>query len=95
MDGPVLVFPKLPACYVIKTWQGAVGVLQIAGFTDNPPGVKVRYKLVQNGVTYPDNLFLAMNSASLDRVPPIFLLRPQPCRRIGSRAAICLAKTVI
>ena len=76
MDGPLLVFPELPASYVIQTWQGAVGILQITGFTNNPPGVKIRYKLVQNGVTYPDNLFLAMNSASLDRVPPIFLLRP-------------------
>jgi len=50
MDGPILVFPKLPACFVIKTWQGAVGMLQITGFTNNPPGAKIRYKLVQNGV---------------------------------------------
>jgi hypothetical protein len=49
MDGPLLVFPKLPASYVIQTWQGAIGILQITGFTNSPPGVKIRYKLVQNG----------------------------------------------
>ena len=35
------------ANYVFKTRSGATGVLQIAGFTNNPNGVKLRYKLVQ------------------------------------------------
>ncbi len=33
--------------YAFKTREGGKGVLQITGFTDNPPGVKIRYKLVQ------------------------------------------------
>jgi hypothetical protein len=38
----------LPATFVFKTREGGMGILQITGFTDNPPGVKIRYKLVQN-----------------------------------------------
>ncbi len=37
------------ATWFFKTRQGRVGILQIAGFTENPRGVKIRYKLVQNG----------------------------------------------
>jgi hypothetical protein len=44
--------PKtLPATFLFKTREGGVGVLQITGFTDNPPGVKIRYKLVQPAVS--------------------------------------------
>ena len=32
-----------------KTRKGECGVLQITGFTDNPRGVKLRYKLVVTG----------------------------------------------
>lgn len=37
-----------------KTWffqtrEGSMGILQITGFTENPRGVKIRYKLAQNG----------------------------------------------
>jgi serine/threonine protein kinase len=39
---------ELPATFVFKTREGGTGILQITGFTDNPPGVKIRYKLVQN-----------------------------------------------
>lgn len=35
--------------WIFKTSQGAMGVLQITGFTENPRGVKLRYKLVQSG----------------------------------------------
>jgi predicted Ser/Thr protein kinase len=37
----------LPKVYLFKTREGGMGILQITGFTDNPPGVKLRYKLVQ------------------------------------------------
>ena len=37
----------LPATHLFKTSEGGMGLLQITGFTDNPPGVKLRYKLVQ------------------------------------------------
>src|ERR1019366_2882767 len=35
--------------YTFQTDDGQSGVLQITGFTENPRGVKIRYKLVQNG----------------------------------------------
>jgi serine/threonine protein kinase len=38
----------LPITYLFKSAAGNIGILQITGFTDNPPGVKIRYKLVQN-----------------------------------------------
>jgi hypothetical protein len=34
-----------------KTRDGQIGILQIAGFTDNPPAIKIRYKLVQPAST--------------------------------------------
>ncbi len=37
----------LPA-YVFKTPSGSTGLLQITGFTENPRGVKIRYKRVQS-----------------------------------------------
>ena len=37
----------LPATHLFKTSEGGIGILQIIGFTDNPPGVRIRYKLVQ------------------------------------------------
>lgn len=37
----------LPLTFAVETRQGVRGILQIAGFTENPRGVKIRYKLVQ------------------------------------------------
>jgi serine/threonine protein kinase len=34
--------------WLIRTQQGQTGLLQISGVTENPPGVKIRYKLVRN-----------------------------------------------
>jgi serine/threonine protein kinase len=43
-------FPdKLPLTMFLKTGAFKLGMLQIIGFTENPRGVKIRYKLVQNG----------------------------------------------
>ncbi len=36
-----------PQSFMFKTLSGHTGLLQITGFTDNPRGVKIRYKLVQ------------------------------------------------
>ncbi len=36
------------ATWLFQTRKGAMGILQINGFTDNPRGVKIRYKLVKN-----------------------------------------------
>ena len=43
------VFPDgfLPLTFAFETRQGVRGILQITGFTENPLGVKIRYKLVQ------------------------------------------------
>ncbi len=38
----------LPRPYIFKTKTGGVGLLQITGFTENPRGVKIRYKLVNS-----------------------------------------------
>ena len=35
--------------YYFRTRDDTWGVLQITGFSENPHGVKIRYKLVQNG----------------------------------------------
>ena len=43
----------LPATFRFKTREGGLGILQITGFTDRPPGVRIRYKLVQKGESLP------------------------------------------
>jgi serine/threonine protein kinase len=42
------VFPDglLPLTFAVETRQGVRGILEITGFTENPRGVKIRYKLV-------------------------------------------------
>ncbi len=43
-----------PHTFLFKTGSGKIGLLQITGFTENPRGVRIRYKLVQNsGVNNP------------------------------------------
>jgi hypothetical protein len=42
---------RLPATYVFQTREGGRGLLQITEFTDNPPGLKLRYKLVKIAAT--------------------------------------------
>ncbi len=37
----------LPLNFAFQTRQGGVGFLQITGFADNPPGVKIRYQLAK------------------------------------------------
>ncbi|HLP77702.1 MAG TPA: hypothetical protein VK327_12380, partial [Candidatus Paceibacterota bacterium] len=39
---------ELPVTFVIRTHEGSRGVVQITGFAENPPGVKIRYKLMQS-----------------------------------------------
>lgn len=34
--------------FALQTGRGAIGILQITGFTNNPAGVKIRYKLAQS-----------------------------------------------
>ncbi|MCC6824059.1 MAG: serine/threonine protein kinase, partial [Verrucomicrobia subdivision 3 bacterium] len=57
-----------PLTLAFQTSSGAMGLLQITGFTDHPRGVKLRYKLVQNGdrrLTNPP----AFSAAALTEVP--------------------------
>jgi hypothetical protein len=35
---------------VFKTREGGLGVVEITGFTENPRGVKIRYRLVETGM---------------------------------------------
>ena len=42
---------NIPFVYGFQTREGGRGLLQITGFTENPRGVKIRYKLVQNHVS--------------------------------------------
>jgi hypothetical protein len=42
-----LVAKELPTTFIIKTREGAVGLLQITGFQENPKGVRIRYKLLK------------------------------------------------
>ena len=41
--------PGQSGTFLFQTREGGKGILQITGFSENPPGVKLRYKLVQNG----------------------------------------------
>lgn len=52
---PVFLTAKgqLPETFLFKTREGGVGVLQITGFTDNPRGAKIRYKLVRRADANP------------------------------------------
>ena len=38
-----------PLTFAFRTERGNAGLLQVTGFTENPRGVKIRYKLVENG----------------------------------------------
>ena len=52
MKMTVMLFSEdgmLPKTYIFHTAKGDAGILQITGFTENPRGVKLRYKLVQTG----------------------------------------------
>jgi hypothetical protein len=51
---PVFLTAKgeLPETWLFRTREGGVGLLQITGFTENPRGLRIRYKLVQDVGTY-------------------------------------------
>ncbi len=51
--------------YFFQTREGGRGILQITGFTENPRGVKIRYKLVQNATA------AAQYDSTLASQPPV------------------------
>jgi len=48
IGSPVFMSGKgeLPTTYIFKTREGGMGILQIVGFTEDPRGVSIRYKMV-------------------------------------------------
>lgn len=56
---------NLPGLFCFQTLSGRRGLLQVVSLTDNPPGVKIRYKLVQNGMTVQPNNAAFVFSAEL------------------------------
>jgi hypothetical protein len=62
--------------FCFKTRNGTVGILQILNPEDNPPGVRIRYKLVQNtptdrAVSHRQYLFLLPQTSGLGKMSPI------------------------
>jgi serine/threonine protein kinase len=51
LNGVCFTSPGTKPAYWFETRDGLKGILQITGFTENPRGVKIRYKLVQNETT--------------------------------------------
>jgi hypothetical protein len=48
LSGVCFISPGTMPAYWFQNRNGLKGILQITGFTENPRGVKLRYKLVQN-----------------------------------------------
>jgi hypothetical protein len=46
----------LPTTYGFRTPQGGMGILQIVGFTENPKGVRIRYKMLQEDLAWGEAL---------------------------------------
>jgi hypothetical protein len=52
-DAMLYVLPdgNFPLTLAFETREHAFGLMQIVGFAENPPGVKIRYKLLQSGAS--------------------------------------------
>jgi hypothetical protein len=74
-DSVILHATNTPATWLFVTREGGMGVLQITGFTENPRGVKLRYKLAQSALSNP-------NTSSNSTVPSV-----QPVRTTNDPAA--------
>jgi hypothetical protein len=53
---------------LFETREGLRGILQILGLADNPPGVKVRYKLIQSSATTSTDMNSPTHSAAMNAV---------------------------
>ncbi|MCU0787796.1 MAG: hypothetical protein MUC91_06335 [Verrucomicrobia bacterium] len=94
-----MLHPSQSVNYFFKTRDGTLGVLQLAGTSDNPRGVKLRYKLVlnANSATTPTNPAaqplasnpsrVARDAPSLPGAQPAFArpLPPATSRELAAR----------
>ena len=74
--GPIMaatMHGNVPETFLFKSATGKIGMLQIIGFTDNPRGVKIRYKLVQN-VTNETQQVQSVSDAHLSEPPRLQFL---------------------
>jgi hypothetical protein len=62
-----------PISFALTTSEGRLAAFQITGFTDNPRGVKIRYKLVQNSANQAAEL-PAISEAALAEPPKLRFL---------------------
>ena len=60
---------ELPVTYIFKTREGGMGILQIVGFTEDPKGVKIRYKMVQPHEVEGDSVPRASTEPTASPVP--------------------------
>jgi serine/threonine protein kinase/LysM repeat protein len=58
----------LPVTFAVESRTGEIGLLQITGFTEHPRGVKIRYKLLQNG-NPPLSAVATQSAATADDIP--------------------------
>jgi len=60
---PVFMIGKgeLPVTYLFKTREGGIGILQITGFTDEPKGVKIHYKMAKKEPRPPEQFLPTSN----------------------------------
>jgi len=65
--------------WYFKTRDGAVGILQIVSFTNDPAAAKIRYKLVQGsdgeGITRPVEVNNAADETLADRLQAALMMR--------------------
>ncbi|NBR85080.1 MAG: hypothetical protein EBS84_15935 [Proteobacteria bacterium] len=66
---PQLESVKKAKFILFRTHDGDAGILQVLGENQNPPGVKIRYKLVQNQVTTATPVSMPPVAPSLARGP--------------------------
>jgi serine/threonine protein kinase len=63
---------QFPPTWLFQTREGGMGILQITGFTNNPRGVKIRYKLIQKTSSE------KTGQTSFDSVPAAVFVRQPP-----------------
>jgi len=101
---PVSAKGELPATYLFKTREGGAGILQIVGFTEDPKGVKIRYKMVQGAAGAKDtaeprrtvfrglDLSDAPRTSNMADLPDLLEERPAGSQSFELRRGILVAR---